>query len=215
LAEVDKPADALEATLVRIWCAILKLETIGVHDSFFELGGDSLSVLTMALDVEKELGKTMPTVFFQRPTIRSLAEGLAHEGLAPSGPAFRPGRRRRGLRRHLISMRFRLKSYANAYEDVFAFQWLLGLALRGRTLDEAAASIRRLAGRRLLHNTVYAAQRLFRRFVQSAGEPLSRRAVRRQPRRQLDVSRRGPSTVRRQPSSGWLGAGSRCWPART
>lgn len=38
------PRTQVEKTLTRIWCEVLGLDRVGVHDSFLELGGDSLLV---------------------------------------------------------------------------------------------------------------------------------------------------------------------------
>jgi amino acid adenylation domain-containing protein len=88
LSADDQPDDEFEAKLVEIWSRLLGVDRIGVHDSFFELGGDSLSVLVMTLEVEKAMGLPVPQTFFREPTIRGI---LKFAGLArPSEPA--PGR---------------------------------------------------------------------------------------------------------------------------
>src|SRR5581483_704305 len=38
----EPPATALEAMLVGIWSKALRLKTVGIHDDFFSMGGDSL-----------------------------------------------------------------------------------------------------------------------------------------------------------------------------
>lgn len=42
------PRSAVEETLARIWCDVLHLERVGVHDNFFSLGGDSILLLQVA-----------------------------------------------------------------------------------------------------------------------------------------------------------------------
>ncbi|MFE3578023.1 amino acid adenylation domain-containing protein [Streptomyces vinaceus] len=40
--EYAAPRDATEETLARIWAEVLRVEKVGVHDNFFDLGGDSI-----------------------------------------------------------------------------------------------------------------------------------------------------------------------------
>jgi acyl carrier protein len=42
-----KPNNRIEDALQAIWCNVLKLEPIGINDDFFDLGGNSLSVMSM------------------------------------------------------------------------------------------------------------------------------------------------------------------------
>jgi amino acid adenylation domain-containing protein len=55
------PRGAIEETLAALWSDLLNVETVGVHDSFFEFGGDSLLALRFtaqvrdAFDVEVSL----------------------------------------------------------------------------------------------------------------------------------------------------------------
>jgi acyl-CoA synthetase (AMP-forming)/AMP-acid ligase II/thioesterase domain-containing protein/acyl carrier protein len=49
---VVRPSGSLEAVILEIWERLLRRTDIGVDDSFFELGGDSLQATTMLLEVE-------------------------------------------------------------------------------------------------------------------------------------------------------------------
>ena len=40
--EYVAPENEVEKKLAEIWCDILKLEQIGIHDNFFSMGGDSI-----------------------------------------------------------------------------------------------------------------------------------------------------------------------------
>jgi aryl carrier-like protein len=63
-----------EQALAEIWCEVLGLEQVGVHDNFFHLGGDSiLSIQVIARANEAGLWLT-PKQLFQHPTIAQLAE---------------------------------------------------------------------------------------------------------------------------------------------
>jgi len=67
------PQTPAEKTLASIWCAVLSLEKIGIHDDFFRSGGDSiLSILVVARATKAGLRFTTRDLF-QHPTIAELA----------------------------------------------------------------------------------------------------------------------------------------------
>jgi amino acid adenylation domain-containing protein len=71
------PRDDLESALARIWREELKLETLGVLDDYFALGGDSLAAVKIVTRIESELGQTVPTsILYQAPTVEELATHL-------------------------------------------------------------------------------------------------------------------------------------------
>ncbi|RPI77069.1 MAG: SDR family NAD(P)-dependent oxidoreductase, partial [Desulfobacteraceae bacterium] len=71
------PQDETEKRLTIIWQEFFGLENIGSEDSFFELGGNSLKVITLAAKIHKEFEvKVWVRDIFQRPTIRELAKRI-------------------------------------------------------------------------------------------------------------------------------------------
>ncbi len=71
--DVDRyraPADAVEEILAGIYAQMLGVERVGVDDSFFDLGGDSLSAMRLVARVKAELdaGLSVQTVF-EEPTV--------------------------------------------------------------------------------------------------------------------------------------------------
>ncbi|HHW30100.1 MAG TPA: amino acid adenylation domain-containing protein [Clostridiaceae bacterium] len=50
----ELPADEIEIKLSEIWCRALNIDKISVNDSFFELGGDSLSIIYVVSAISKE-----------------------------------------------------------------------------------------------------------------------------------------------------------------
>jgi acyl carrier protein/3-phenylpropionate/cinnamic acid dioxygenase small subunit len=72
------PGSEIEIAIAQIWQDFLGIEKIGVHDDFFELGGDSLKVMTIIakirkkLDVEISIGE-----FFNKPTIQGISGSIA------------------------------------------------------------------------------------------------------------------------------------------
>lgn len=64
----------LEAELQGIWTRILGIEQIGVLDSFFELGGDSLLALRLVTRIEEQLGVNLPlAALIHEPDIAHMA----------------------------------------------------------------------------------------------------------------------------------------------
>ncbi|MET3493963.1 amino acid adenylation domain-containing protein [Variovorax boronicumulans] len=71
------PEDALEQVLQRIWAKVLKVEQIGVHDSFIELGGYSLTAIRVIAQIRELFDVQLDaSVIFKTPTVRQLANHL-------------------------------------------------------------------------------------------------------------------------------------------
>jgi len=68
------PRTETEIKLVKVWCDILQLDSVGIEDNFFALGGDSLMGLKMCSKLLGEHGIKLPVVkLFQFPSILQLA----------------------------------------------------------------------------------------------------------------------------------------------
>ena len=71
----------LERRLQGIWQDVLGLESVGVRDNFFEIGGHSLLAVRLFAKMEKKLGKKLPLpLLFQAPTIQELAKIIRDDG---------------------------------------------------------------------------------------------------------------------------------------
>ncbi|HVU65540.1 MAG TPA: amino acid adenylation domain-containing protein, partial [Ktedonobacteraceae bacterium] len=71
------PATPLEQHLARIWCEILKLERVGLHDNFFRLGGHSLLATRIMLKIRDEFQVELPLrALFNAPTLAELAQAV-------------------------------------------------------------------------------------------------------------------------------------------
>ncbi|MEW6450486.1 MAG: AMP-binding protein [Pseudomonadota bacterium] len=69
--------NGLENALLQLWREMLKSESIGIDDDFFEKGGDSLMAMQMLLEVEKIVGCSVSSsTFIDRSTIAQFAAGL-------------------------------------------------------------------------------------------------------------------------------------------
>lgn len=62
-----------EKTLATIWCEVLGLDTVGVHDDFFEVGGDSLLSIRILSRASKAGLSLDPETFFLNPSIAAQA----------------------------------------------------------------------------------------------------------------------------------------------
>ncbi|MEW9701478.1 amino acid adenylation domain-containing protein [Paenibacillus sp. SI8] len=75
---VDKPFSAprtpVEETLAQIWAEVLNLEQIGVHDNFFESGGDSILAIRLIAKAKQKGLSFTPKELFHHLTIAELAK---------------------------------------------------------------------------------------------------------------------------------------------
>jgi amino acid adenylation domain-containing protein len=71
--EYIAPQGELEEGLAKIWRNILHLQRVGTQDNFFNLGGDSLSAMTMIAQAEKWLRRPIGTrTLFEGATIKNI-----------------------------------------------------------------------------------------------------------------------------------------------
>jgi acyl-coenzyme A synthetase/AMP-(fatty) acid ligase/acyl carrier protein len=71
------PCSPIEETLAGIWAELLELECVGVHDDFFELGGDSILVMQVLSRMREKLEVELSLQqFFKTPTIAGLARSV-------------------------------------------------------------------------------------------------------------------------------------------
>ncbi|HEV3457140.1 MAG TPA: amino acid adenylation domain-containing protein, partial [Thermoanaerobaculia bacterium] len=91
------PRTPLEAALAEAWREVLGVERVGVDDSFFALGGDSISSLRLRLLAERRGMSFGIQQLFQNPTVGALAQAMSTAAAAPAattaaagGPASAP-----------------------------------------------------------------------------------------------------------------------------
>ncbi|MFE8601584.1 type I polyketide synthase [Archangium violaceum] len=83
------PRNELERKLAAAWQEVLGIEGIGVHDDFFELGGDSVMAIQIMARGSRQGLQLNPEQFFQSSTVAQLARVL--EGLLTlQGPVVGP-----------------------------------------------------------------------------------------------------------------------------
>jgi acyl carrier protein len=72
------PRTELETIIASVWGELLRIERVGLHDNFFDLGGHSLLVVRAQAKLRETLGLDLPIVrLFQYPTISALTKFLS------------------------------------------------------------------------------------------------------------------------------------------
>ena len=68
------PRNPMEAAVAAFWCEVLRLEEVGIHDDFFDIGGDSIHMVRILSRIWKGYGVEVAIeVFFDNPTVACLA----------------------------------------------------------------------------------------------------------------------------------------------
>jgi acyl carrier protein len=74
LVDTTPPDGALEERIAAIWRDVLKRRYVGIHASFFELGGTSLAAMEVALRICREFEVDLPLqAVFTHSTVARLA----------------------------------------------------------------------------------------------------------------------------------------------
>jgi acyl carrier protein len=77
------PRSKLEGQIVTVWQELLGIQPIGVYDSFFDLGGDSLLAIQLAVRLNEALATNLSVQdLFDAPQVAGLAEIITITSLA-------------------------------------------------------------------------------------------------------------------------------------
>ncbi|HSN99438.1 MAG TPA: AMP-binding protein, partial [Candidatus Nanopelagicales bacterium] len=82
------PRNELEERIAAVWCELLRLSRVGIHQNFFDLGGHSLLVVRMHRRLVEMSGRSFSVIeVFRHPTVASLATllGAPPEAQGPIG----------------------------------------------------------------------------------------------------------------------------------
>ncbi len=83
------PRTEVERYLAGLWRGVLRLDRVGVHDKFFELGGNSLQAAVVIQQLQDKLGEFIFVVaIFEAPSIAEFAAFLAKNYPAAVGRLF-------------------------------------------------------------------------------------------------------------------------------
>jgi len=81
------PRTPIEEMLAGIWCDVLGLKEVGIHDNFFEVGGQSLLATQVISRLRKALQAEIPLrSLFEMPTIAELAIRIAQSQAEDTDP---------------------------------------------------------------------------------------------------------------------------------
>nr|QEO74613.1 condensation domain-containing protein [uncultured bacterium] len=85
--EYEAPSTEVERTLARIWAEVLGVERVGIHDNFFEIGGDSILGIQVISRANQVGVRLSPKDVFQHQTVAKLATvaGTAAQVVAEQG----------------------------------------------------------------------------------------------------------------------------------
>jgi phthiocerol/phenolphthiocerol synthesis type-I polyketide synthase E len=73
-------SNEIEQVIVKVWQEVLGIDRLGIHDNFFDLGGNSLIGLKVISQLKKELDLDIPVIaLFQGPTVCALAKVIGKE----------------------------------------------------------------------------------------------------------------------------------------
>ena len=85
--ELVAPRTQLEAVVADVFAQVLGVNTVSIHDGFFELGGNSLSATKVTARVAAALNRQIPVkTLFEAPTVAQLAEQLSAQIVGHSIP---------------------------------------------------------------------------------------------------------------------------------
>ncbi|MFD5075705.1 amino acid adenylation domain-containing protein [Streptomyces sp. NPDC058371] len=91
----DRPRTAAEQEAAAVWCDVLGLPDVGLHDDFFALGGNSLRAVRVAARLSTDGRPVTAAQLFAAPTLAALAAELERAAARPTpAPAAIPRRPR-------------------------------------------------------------------------------------------------------------------------
>jgi len=82
--DYEAPTNETEEKIVEIWAEVLELDPakIGVNDDFFDLGGNSLTILKVTSRINKAFDNNISVgSMFQDATVRNLANAVHEESI--------------------------------------------------------------------------------------------------------------------------------------
>jgi acyl carrier protein len=84
------PRDKTERIVAEIWQEALGVERVGIHDSFFDLGGHSLLLIRVSEAIRERFGRTVPMLDLFKPPDRRRPGTLPGRGAVRRSSALSP-----------------------------------------------------------------------------------------------------------------------------
>jgi hypothetical protein len=135
------PRNELEAMLARIWCELLGLAEVGVHDDFFEIGGHSLLAVTVIARAGQAGLELTVRDFFEGPTIAELAAVAERRRSSVAGRLARRADPRELPLAFMQSLAWHVyRDHRSAFEHSGVAVWLEG-ELDARALEESLRAV--------------------------------------------------------------------------
>ncbi len=76
-SQTDRTSALLDPVVTAIWATVLNALDVHVTSDFFDLGGDSLKMLTMLFQVTEQTGvEVTPAVLFENPTLEAFCRAV-------------------------------------------------------------------------------------------------------------------------------------------
>ena len=83
----DEPRTPQESILAKIWADVLGRDKVGIHENFFDLGGQSLMAIRLVSEIEKTFGITISVAKLMRaPTVAQLANTISEQEKSSPSP---------------------------------------------------------------------------------------------------------------------------------
>ncbi|HVL01851.1 MAG TPA: amino acid adenylation domain-containing protein, partial [Dongiaceae bacterium] len=130
------PRTPLEISLSTVWAGVLGVERVGVHDNFFQLGGQSLLATQLVSRLSRQFSRTFSVrALFENPTIETFAKVVEQAGVEPSRPAIVARRERHQAR--LSFGQQRLWFFEQLNPGTSANNMPMALKIRGALREDA------------------------------------------------------------------------------
>ena len=79
------PITDIERAVAKMWCDVLQLDRISIHDNFFDLGGHSLLATRIIAKIHAEVSVKLPLrTVFEYPTVARFASHVSSEASTQS-----------------------------------------------------------------------------------------------------------------------------------
>ncbi|MDQ1354446.1 MAG: hypothetical protein QG657_4755, partial [Acidobacteriota bacterium] len=72
--EYTPPSNEIEKILAEVWSEVLSIKRIGIHDNFFDIGGDSIKIILISARLQRRGLSANINDFFSYSTIKRLAK---------------------------------------------------------------------------------------------------------------------------------------------